>query len=482
MLPRFCLQAALRWHETPGPAVVVDEATPKGIVLEASDEAMAKNIAAGMTSAQAMAREKSVVIRPRSRAQEECLNQILIHTGLALSPDVELSCDGACVVDLRQIRKDICWQQLTDQQVAHLRAQGLGAVMGIAPTPDLAFLSAQGAQPSAIIYDPAAFTSCLPIETLAPPADLLQILHGWGIRRVDEFLALPKTEIGERLGPAAEAMRDKVSARNKRLLRLVRPVLEYAEAFDFDCEIETIAPLLFLLRRFLDSLSQRLRAVYRVAQRLTLQLPLEDGSKYERNFCIPAPTAEVDVLFRILQTHLENLQLAKRPIGVRLCLQPSLPAKEQLQLFESPLRDPNRFGETLAKLKAFLGNESVGVPARNNTHQPNSYLLRDCFVAEGQSSKTIACSRESLRGLPLRRYRPAIASIVRMENGRPTSIKSSVVSGTIRKCAGPYRLSGNWWDHEHWQQEEWDVALTKGGLYRLSCQGTSWNIEGCYEG
>lgn len=58
-LPRFRLQASLRWHNVCGPAVVVDEATLKGVVSEVSEEAAAKGIAAGMTSAQAMARETS---------------------------------------------------------------------------------------------------------------------------------------------------------------------------------------------------------------------------------------------------------------------------------------------------------------------------------------------------------------------------------------------------------------------------------------
>jgi protein ImuB len=479
-LPRFRLQAALRWHDARDPAVVVDEATLKGVVLEVSEEAEAKGIAAGMTSAQAMARDTGIVIRPRSPAQEQCLNQILVQTALTLSPNVELSCDGACVADLRRVGKAICWQQLADQLIARLGTQGLRALVGIAPTPDLAHLAARGAQPSAVVYDTGAFASSLPIEALEPPEDLLQILYGWGIRRVGEFLALPKVETIERLGSEAEALRRKVSGRNKRLLRLVRTVPEYAEAFDFDCEVETVEPLLFLLRRFLDGLCERLRAVYRVAQSLVLCLPLEDGSSHERVFCIPVPTAEVGVLFRILHTHLEDLQLAKRPIGVRLNIQATLPAKDQLRFFESALRDPNRFGETLAKLKAFLGNDSVGVPARSNTHRPDSYRLADCF--EMETGKKPACSSEPRRGLSLRRYRPALPSAVRMKNGRPASLESSVACGIIRECAGPYRLSGNWWDSERWQQEEWDVALAKGGLYRLSRHETIWKIEGCYEG
>ena len=152
-LPRFRLQAALRWHDVRGPAVVVDEATLKGVVLEVNEEAAAKGIAAGMTSAQAMARDTGIVIRPRSPAQEQCLNQILVQTALTLSPDVELTCDGACVADLRRVGKGMCWQQLADQQIARLRAQGLRAVVGIAPTPDLAHLAARGAQPSAVVYD-----------------------------------------------------------------------------------------------------------------------------------------------------------------------------------------------------------------------------------------------------------------------------------------------------------------------------------------
>ena len=479
-LPGFCLQAALRWHDVRGPAVVVDEASLKGVVLAVNEEAAARGIVTGMTSAQAMARDIRTVIRPRSQAQEQCLNQILLQSALALSPDVELCCNGTCIADLRRVGRATCWQQLADQQIARLRAQGLRAVVGIAPTPDLAHLAARGAHPSAVVYDAGAFVSSLPVEALEPPEDFLQILRDWGIHRVGEFLALPKGETIERLGPAAEVLRRKVSGRNKRLLHLVREAPEYAEAFDFDCEIETIEPLLFLLRRFLDGLCERLRDVYRVAQSMALCLPLEDGSRHERIFCIPVPTADVEVLFRTLHTHLEDLKLARRPIGVRLNIQATLPAKDQLRLFESALRDPNRFGETLAKLKAFLGNENVGVPARSDTHRPDSYALADCFVAEMETAKKPAC--ELPRGLSLRRYRPALPSTVQMKNGRPASMASSAACGIVHECDGPYQLSGNWWDSERWQQEEWDVALAKGGLYRLSHQGTVWKVEGCYEG
>ena len=67
------------------------------------------------------------------------------------------------------------------------------------------------------------------------------------------------------------------------------------------------------------------------------------------------------MLFRILHTHLESLQLTRGPIGVRLRITPVQPEHQQFRLFESPLRDPNRFGETLARLAALVGQGNVGV-------------------------------------------------------------------------------------------------------------------------
>jgi protein ImuB len=394
---------------------------------------------------------------------------------------VELAGPGACIVDLRRVGKTVCWQQLADRQIERLQAHGLRAWIGIAPTPDLAQLAACGARPAAIVYDIRAFADSLPVEALEPSESVLQILRGWGIHRVEEFLALPKSGTIERLGPEAESLWRRVSGRNKRPLRLVHAAPEYAEAFDFDHEVETAEPILFLLRRFLEGLCARLQAVYRVAQSLTLRLPLEDGSSHQRVFCIPAPTAKLEVLFRILHTHLEDLQLTARPVGIRLSLQAVPPAGNQLQLFESSLRDPNQFGETLAKLKAFLGNDRVGVPARSNTYRPDSYLLADGFPGERETQQKTAGPQKPPRGLLLRRYRPAIGSVVRLENDRPVSIESTVTCGVICECAGPYRLSGDWWDRENWQQEEWDVALAQGGLYRLARHGIIWKIEGCYE-
>lgn len=478
MLPHFRLQAALRWREPVGataPAALAEGSVAKSFLAEVNAAARHRGIAPGMTPAQAMARAPGIQIMSPAPAQEQCLGAILLETARTLSPDVEITAPGSVITDLRRASRSTCWQQLGERIVEKLASDGHLAHMAFAPTPDLAVLAAGGARSVAVIYDSGAFTAGLPIEALAPSPSLLAILRDWGISTVGEFLNLPREGLVERLGPEAREFVDRVSVRRTRPLRLERTPPVYAEAFDFDYEIDRTEPLLFLLRRFLESLCARLRDAFQVADRLTLRLPLDTDAVHERAFAIPAPTADVDALYRVLETYLDTLQLAERPVGVALSLGVTAPHKSQFQLFESALRDPNRFGETLARLKALLGNDRVGVPEIEDTHQPDRFYLRETFCEPREQASP-------MRGLPLRRFRPAVSARVECVQGRPGRLDSPRISGVIADWSGPFRLSGDWWDSQRWATEEWDVALADGGLYRLARHRHEWRIEGCYEG
>lgn len=471
LLPNFHLQATLRWRDHAGSAAVVHE----GALVEVNDPARAHGITPGLTSPQAMARDGKVLILLRSPAQEACLNDLLLGAALDLSPDVELTAPGAATADLTHAPRGTCWQQLADQIIIRFQELSLQALVGIAATPDLAHLAAQSATPSAIVYDASAFASPLPVEVLRPSENLSFILRDWGIRTVGEFLRLPKAGAIERLGSEAQNLLSLVSGRNRRPLCLVRTPPDYSAAFDFDYIVETTEPLLFLLRRFLDELTARLRSVFRVARQMTLSIPLDNDTTHERAFCIPSPTADVEVLFRILHTYLETLQLSQHPVGVRLKLDAIAPPRDQLRLFESALRDPNLFGETLARLKALLGNDRVGVPACADTHQPDRFTLRPIFETPTTTSSP------DRRGLPLRRYRPAPSARVTLLEDHPITLSSEPASGTISNFSGPFHLSGNWWDSTRWAVEEWDVELDDGTIYRIARRSRHWTVEGCYE-
>src|SRR5207249_3778425 len=146
--------------------------------------------------------------------------------------------------------------------------------------------------------------------------------------------------------------------------------------FDFENEIESLEPLLFILRRFLEQLALRLAAASFAAEEILLRLTLSNSSHYERPFKIPAPTTDVNVLFRILFTHLENVRTEHPIKALYLRAKPCRPGCEQFGLFDCALRDPNRFYETVGRLTALLGPGRVGIPVPLATHRHDAFELK----------------------------------------------------------------------------------------------------------
>src|SRR6266496_2791198 len=123
---------------------------------------------------------------------------------------------------------------------------------------------------------------------------ILAILHKWGIHTLGQLAALDKEQLGARLGPEAIQMWERANGQSNRVLKLVRPAESFEESFEFENEIETAEPLLFMLRRFLEQLAVRLSRIYFVAKELTLRITFTN-KHYERCFKIPQPTNDVDL-------------------------------------------------------------------------------------------------------------------------------------------------------------------------------------------
>ena len=351
--------------------------------------------------------------------------------------------------------------------------------------------------------------------------EIIAILHKWGIHTLGQLAALDKEQLGARLGPEAVRMWERANGQSNRMLKLIRPPESFDESFEFEQEIETAEPLLFMLRRFLEQFAVRLSAIYLVAKELTLRItfsksrqvrhgtdssdwrnePAVAGKQvYERVFKIPQPTNDVDLLFRMLQTHLENFRSKHPIIAVALSAEPIKPAREQFGLFETTLRNPQQLSETLARLTALLGADRVGTPALEETHRPDAFHMEPFSwsskehpspypLPEGEGR--VRASRTSLQQVTLRRFRPAVtASILRDEN-KPAHMCSSEIQGKIVEQRGPYLLSGNWWNEKSWARAEWDVQLQGGELIRCHesdpptpSYGVArgiWKVDGVYD-
>ena len=322
--------------------------------------------------------------------------------------------------------------------------------------------------------------------------EILVILHKWGIHTLGQLAALNKEQLAGRLGFEAVRMWERANGQSNRLLKLVRPPQSFEESFEFEHEIETAEPLLFMLRRFLEQLSLRLSAIYLVAKELTLRITFanppavrRDGfaaankQRYERVFKIPQPTNDVDLLFRMLHTHLENFKSEHAITAVSLDAQATKPPKQQFGLFETTLRNPNQLSETLARLTALLGVDRVGTPVLDETHRPDAFRIEPFawnvsmgFVADTHSASLRAGlfasteEKKEVPGVALRRFRPPTSATVFISENVPAHFQSKKIRGKLVDQRGPYLASGNWWDEKIWSRSEWDLQLENNVLVR----------------
>ncbi len=319
-------------------------------------------------------------------------------------------------------------------------------------------------------------------------ANILAIFRKWGIHTLGQLAALDKEELRTRLGADADRLWERANGTATRLLKFVQPSEAFDESFEFDHEIETAEPLLFMLRRFLEQLALRLNAIYLVAKELTLCISFSNQQTYKRIFKIPQPTNDVDLLFRMLQTHLENFKSEHPIVAVALSAQPIRPASQQFGLFETALRNPHQLYETLARLSALLGNDRVGSPIKEETHRPDAFRMEPFSWTQNdevrmsndeRNSRTAQRPPLQISRPALRRFRPPSNTSVFVSEAR--YLQSDKIRGQVIDQSGPFLFSGNWWDEKSWARAEWDMQLENGDLIRAHETEGIWKVDGIYD-
>lgn len=486
----FALHAVLRLEAGSGgkPAALLDDTSRKAVIVACNDSARVEGVDAGQTAAQALAHCDGLPLHTRRPAAEAEAQAVLLAAAFALSPKVEATAPGTCTVNVRGL--DAARRRaLLHASVRRLLAADLPATGGMAATPLLALYAARSeccaASPSVtIIDDPAAFLGPLPVAAADPEPELAEVLGAWGVHTLGQLTALPKVEVARRLGPSGLALWERAAGETTRVLRVVSPPKQFVATMEFEHEVETLEPLLFILRRFVDRLAWEIEAAHLAAIQLICKLKLVDDTAYTRSFRLPEPTQKADMLFHVLHTHLEQLRTESPIAAVGLRIKAGRSPVRQRGLFETELNDPHGFAETLARVGALLPGKNnpaaVGTPYVPDSHRPDTVVMETppTVVPPAQPS----ASRLLPLGLPLRRFRPPLAARVMLEDDRPASVWSQRVQGVIVDRRGPWFGAGDWWEEGRaWEREEWDVELSGGGLYRVIHTPTGWFVEGEYD-
>ncbi|HWA86946.1 MAG TPA: hypothetical protein VG710_12030, partial [Opitutus sp.] len=416
--PDFALQAVRRADpELRGkPVALVLGEGRKAVVAQASAEA--REVTPGLAVTLAFARCPGLVVRPRDPGAEAEATRLLLAAAFTLSPRVEHTDDGWCTIDLQGTDAARSADQLR-ACVVELAAAGVAVRAGAAATPLLAYYAAQRAQPVCVVQDAKEFLQPLPLDVAEPTTTHAEILRGWGIATLGQLTALPKDEIGKRLGTEGVRLWERAAGEATRVLRLVEAEKTFMAEWEYEPPIESMEPLLFRLRRFAECVALELRGASVVAERLSLALRLEDDNEHRRDFRLPEPSANVEAWMRVFHAHLESVTTAARVVGVRLVALPARPPEKQDGLFETGLRDPALFWENLARVGAIVGDDCVGTPVVLDTWRPDAITLE-------KPAETVPPPEDDPvhppRGLTLRRLRPPWPARVECAAERPTAI------------------------------------------------------------
>ena len=533
-IPNFSVQAVIRAEPTlAGSAVaLVDGKAPALMVVAANEAAFRTGVELGM--ARALAEQfGSVKIRQRSRALEKSAHAALLDLGWSFSPRVEDTAANSIAIDLAGLGSVLGSDENIAKQLREgMAALGLNAQIGVAANLEVALHAASGFSGITLIApgEEAKRLACLPVSVLEPPAETLETLELWGVRTFESLAALPILQLSERLGQEGVQLHEWARGAGMRTMVLAEPSTIFEEELELDDAMEELEPLSFLLGRLLDQLCARLTARSLAISMIRLRLSLDlsglrdiqvrnDSTRrkkttnvYERMLTLPVPMRNSKMLLNLVRLKLQG-DPPKAPIlKIFLAAEPARPRAAQGGLFRPASPDPEKLELTIARLTNLVGEKNIGSPQLVDTHRPDAFSMEQ-YTPASEETKTVRRNTKLIHtkqsgdgdgaartkiAIGFRAFRPPVIANVQLRENQPQRVHFQGVRGEVIAASGPWRISGDWWREEQWNQEEWDLeirfdaapdqratksATPQQGLYRLYFDSLQqkWFVRGSYD-
>ena len=517
-VPNFLLQSVVRDDAELRERVIalIDGTPPLEKVVAMSEAAARVGIQLGMTKSQAT-QFSGIEIRNRSRAQEKAAHAALLDLGWSISPRVENTARDTIVLDLAGLSSLFH----ADENVAHelvRRATALSLLVNVAISSNLeaAIHAARGFAGVTIILpgEEAQRLGCLPVGVLSPSLEVLETLERWGVRTCATLAALPPLQLSERLGQEGVRLHELARGASVRSLVLIESSSGFEEEMALDYAVAELEPLAFLLGRLLDQLCARLTARSLATGAIRLRFDLErspeknlrylDGkpsgepapSVYEKVLNLPVPMRDPKMLLRLLRLQLQANPPTASIIKIRLAADPARQRTAQDGLFLPISPDPEKLELTIARRANLVGDSHIGSPELVDTHRPGGFRMERFVPSRDESLKNRKSSKPAMG---FRAFRPSLPLKVEFREGHPARISFRGMRGEVVATSGPWRTSGDWWQENPWQHDEWDLEIhfrfppaiylerastcPQCGLYRIYYDALrgNWFMRGIYD-
>jgi protein ImuB len=471
-------EPALRAH----PLAIVTGTAPTTHVVEANTAAREQGVRPGIPEAEAVARCPDLIRRPASAACVDAARRALLDACYGVSPRLEDVAAGLVHVDLAGLGRLGDGAAIAQRLQRAARAVGLPARVGVAGTRPAARIAARAGLGVVAAGGEAGALAPVSVSTLEWSEEIVAALARWGVATLGELAALPRPGLAARLGAPGLAAHDLArGVDDPTPWRPWAPPPFWEEAQELDWEIQELAPLMSVLGRVVERLTARLSAAYLVADALELRLALAGGGHHARTLALACPMGAP----RPLLTLLEHDLGARPPQGpvIAVAVQASaIPRRAVTGTLGRAAPPAERdLATVLARLVTLVGPDAVGAVALADSHRPDAFVAARLEPEAAPVTPDVA--GDSV--LALRRLRPPRrVSVAINEERRPVIVGGALArEARVVGCAGPWRVSGEWWDAGAWARDEWDVALSDGAVCRLArdLRDDVWYLDGVYD-
>jgi nucleotidyltransferase/DNA polymerase involved in DNA repair len=317
----------------------------EGRVLDASAEAAACGITAGMTGREASVRCPAASLVEADIARCRAGSEVLLQVLERASPRVEPHGWGAAYVELDNLKGPgtaAARLQEVGQAVRREMGDALQPALGWDSTKFTAQAAARRTPPGRLRTVSRAeqkrFLYPLPVSLLPLAADTLQRLGFLGLRTLGQYATLPGAAVGQQFGRAGVLAQQCARGEDDRPIVPRWQAPQLAARVEFEVPLVERERLVAAMRRLVAPLLSGLRDSLQACGQVRLAVNFDDGTVQERERTFLLPVAGEERVVEVLGQLLDGLKWSTPAAGLAVTLaQIQDIAAEQLTLF--PLRD-----------------------------------------------------------------------------------------------------------------------------------------------
>lgn len=351
--------------------------------------------------------------------------------------------------------------------VRRLNIRGYDVRAAMADTPGAAWAVARFGKEPLVIDSGRHIEAVLPLppEALRLEADVVERLHKLGLRRISQFIQMPRASLRRRFGQHFILRLDQALGHEAESIQPVQPLEPYQERLPCLEPVTTATAIEIALQQLLETLCLRLHNEYKGLRAAVFKGYRVDGKVVQADIATSRPSHNVKHLFKLFEIKLPTLEPA---LGIDLFqlealkVEDHFPRQDKLWEGGGGLED-ERLSELLDRLAGKVGAESIHRYLPTEHYWPE----RSFKPAASLQEKPTTLWRDKLRPMQLLTVPEKIEVTAPIPDYPPMLFRHKGKVHKIVKADGPERIEQEWWLQQGQHRDYYHVEDEEGRRYWL---------------